>query len=63
MRCIRCGSHRVMRFIDGFGERRIFCKNCWGSFLEESVMEFGIQKDLRFLSQILHDNPKALRMR
>jgi len=28
-----------MKFIDGFGDRRIFCKGCGRSFLEESVMK------------------------
>jgi len=26
-----------MKFIDGFGERRVFCKGCGRSFLEEGM--------------------------
>uniref|UniRef100_A0A7C5YR94 IS1 family transposase n=1 Tax=candidate division CPR3 bacterium TaxID=2268181 RepID=A0A7C5YR94_UNCC3 len=32
MRCTRCRSPRVIRFIDGFGKERLFCKDCWNSF-------------------------------
>jgi hypothetical protein len=34
MRCIRCHSPRIIRFLDGFGNWRVFCRTC-----EESVLE------------------------
>lgn len=46
MKCLRCKSVRVLRFIDGFGQRRIFCRNCGGSFLEDKVIAFNVQKNL-----------------
>ncbi|MEM5829203.1 MAG: hypothetical protein QW040_00875 [Candidatus Aenigmatarchaeota archaeon] len=46
MRCLRCNSGRIFKFIDGFGERRIFCKDCFGSFLEKAVKKIEMQKNL-----------------
>jgi len=60
MKCIRCNSRRLIRFIDGFGERRIFCKSCWGSFTEESIVEFGVQKKLTEFKEIFYNNNKAI---
>jgi hypothetical protein len=37
---------RTISFIDGFGDRRIFCKDCFGSFLESKVREIETQKSL-----------------
>jgi hypothetical protein len=34
MRCVRCHSPRIIKFLDGFGNWRIFCRTC-----EESVLE------------------------
>ncbi len=34
MNCIRCKSHRTMKFVDGYNQRRVFCRNCGRSFLE-----------------------------
>ncbi|OGI15664.1 hypothetical protein A3K63_04500 [Candidatus Micrarchaeota archaeon RBG_16_49_10] len=31
MICGRCHSHRTIRFIDGFGSPRMFCKSCYSS--------------------------------
>ncbi|MFZ8829930.1 MAG: hypothetical protein ACO2OO_00535 [Candidatus Aenigmatarchaeota archaeon] len=36
-RIIRCPPTRVIRFIDGFGNRRVFIKGV-GSFLEDEVI-------------------------
>ncbi|MGC8993628.1 MAG: hypothetical protein ACP5H3_01185 [Candidatus Aenigmatarchaeota archaeon] len=36
-RIIRCPPSRIIRFIDGFGNRRIFVKGV-GSFLEDEVI-------------------------
>jgi len=45
MRCLRCNSPRILRFIDGFGVKRAFCKDCWFSAPENSLkLEF--QKNL-----------------
>jgi hypothetical protein len=46
MKCLRCKSVRTLKFIDGFGQRRIFCRNCGGSFLEDRVIKFNNQKNL-----------------
>jgi len=50
MKCVRCGSLRMVRFLDGFGERRIFCRKCWGSYLvnrqfngQKKLEDFNIQ--------------------
>jgi len=37
MRCIKCHSSRIIRFLDGFGEWRIFCKSCQENI---TLMEF-----------------------
>lgn len=29
MECPRCHSPRVVKFIDTFGRKRIFCRDCW----------------------------------
>ncbi len=34
MRCFKCHSPRIIKFIDGFGSWRIFCRTCQESFLE-----------------------------
>lgn len=34
MRCTRCHSPRLIKFIDGFGHKRVFCRDCGGSFLD-----------------------------
>jgi hypothetical protein len=36
-----------MQFIDGFGERRIFCRSCWGSFPINSLLKIDDQKRLQ----------------
>jgi hypothetical protein len=35
--CIKCNSPRIIRFLDGFGEWRIFCKSCQESFLLDKM--------------------------
>ncbi|MEM5852864.1 MAG: hypothetical protein QXG39_04590 [Candidatus Aenigmatarchaeota archaeon] len=39
MRCLKCNSLRTFEFIDGFGEKRIFCKDCWESFPQNRIIE------------------------
>gem|GEM_PF-1849321 len=46
MRCLLCNSKRVLRFIDAFGEKRVFCKSCGRSFLESTVIKFKNQTSL-----------------
>ena len=46
MKCLRCNSLRTFEFIDGFGEKRIFCKDCFGSFLVSKAREIESQKNL-----------------
>ena len=38
MQCHKCDSPRIIRFLDGFGNRRVFCKGCHESFLIEEIM-------------------------
>jgi hypothetical protein len=57
---MRCNSRRIIRFIDGFGERRIFCRDCWGSFVEETIVELGVQKRLTEFKEIFYNNNKAI---
>lgn len=45
MRCLRCNSPRILRFIDGFGLKRVFCRDCWLS-IPESSLKFDLQKNL-----------------
>lgn len=46
MKCVKCKSHRVMKFIDGYGNKRCFCRSCGRSYLEKvNVLPTG-QKSL-----------------
>lgn len=47
MKCVVCRSPRILRFIDGVGDRRIFCKGCGRSFLEHSFIRINEQKRLQ----------------
>lgn len=47
MECRMCSSPRVMRFVDGFGDHRLFCKTCGRSFLEETLISHQGQKNLQ----------------
>ncbi len=49
MRCLRCNSPRILRFIDGFGVRRAFCRDCWMS-IPESSLKLNLQKNLNQFS-------------
>ena len=48
MRCALCNSHRLLKFIDGFGEWRIFCKSCQESFL---IDKMNNMRDIKILSE------------
>ncbi len=51
----------VSKFSDGFGNRRIFCRRCWGSWLEQSVIEFGNMKEPKMMKSTFYQNNRALR--
>ncbi len=38
MQCHRCASPRIIKFLDGFGNKRVFCKGCHESFLLQEVI-------------------------
>jgi len=63
MRCMRCRSVNVLKFLDGFGDHRIFCRNCGRSFLEKTFIQFGNQKSLPEFDNKVYYNPQALRFR
>ncbi|MBU5682198.1 MAG: hypothetical protein QXW35_01465 [Candidatus Aenigmatarchaeota archaeon] len=44
MRCIRCGSKRLIDFIDGFGRERVFCKDCFLSLEKRSFIRLSFEK-------------------
>ncbi|TAL47886.1 hypothetical protein EPN87_01925 [archaeon] len=39
MECLRCKSPKIIKFVDGFGEKRLFCRGCWGSFIEQRFVD------------------------
>lgn len=63
MRCVRCKSINTMKFVDGFGEHRIFCKSCRRSFLQNTFVHFGNQKNLMQFDNGLYYKPQAIRVR
>ena len=52
MKCLRCQSLRILKFVDGFGQKRVFCRKCGGSFLEMSALNY--QKNLLEFDQSLY---------
>jgi hypothetical protein len=63
MRCVKCKSHRIMKFIDGFGQSRCFCRSCGRSFLEFAhVLPTG-QKSLLGADAGLYYRPGIVLMR
>ncbi|MEM5820228.1 MAG: hypothetical protein QW678_01060 [Candidatus Aenigmatarchaeota archaeon] len=46
MKCIRCGSKRIVDFIDGFGKERMFCKDCFLSLEKESFIKLSLERKL-----------------
>jgi len=48
MRCSKCHSSRIIRFLDGFGEWRIFCRTCQESI---PLIEFDGIKNMKKLSE------------
>jgi len=37
----------MLKFIDGFGDRRIFCRGCGRSFIEQVFEKWNGQKNLQ----------------
>jgi formate-dependent nitrite reductase cytochrome c552 subunit len=37
MECVTCKSPRIERFVDTFGDKRVFCRSCWVSFPESGI--------------------------
>jgi len=46
MECMKCHSPRIIRFIDGFGFWRVFCKSCQESFLMDK------ENSLRYIKKL-----------
>ncbi|MCX6822035.1 MAG: hypothetical protein NTW30_04635 [Candidatus Aenigmarchaeota archaeon] len=44
MPCTKCHSPKIIRFLDGFGEWRMFCKTC-----QESIPIIEPNKDVKKL--------------
>ena len=49
MKCVKCDSPKVLKFIDGFGSKRVFCRGCGRSFLEGSFTRLAEQTHLHEL--------------
>ena len=51
----------MVKFIDGFGKRRIFCRKCCGSFLDNGAFSNAIdQKNLIDFNLDVYYNPRAV---
>jgi len=57
MECVKCGSLRMMEFMDGFEQRRVFCKGCGRSSLD--TREFNGLKIFQDLRQNVYYNSRA----
>lgn len=51
MNCIKCSSHRITRFLDGFGKQRVFCRTCQESI---PLMEFEEINNMKKLWEFTH---------
>ena len=51
MNCIKCSSPRIIKFLDGFGKHRIFCRTCQES---GPLMEFEELRNMRKLWEFTH---------
>jgi len=60
MECVKCGSLRMMEFVDGFGQRRVFCKGCGRSSLDtRELREFNGLNIFQNLRQNVYYNSRA----
>jgi len=50
----------MVKFIDGFGDRRLVCRKCWGSLLENGAVKINEQKRLGEFGPNVYYNPKAI---
>lgn len=50
MKCVKCNSPKILRFVDGFGDKRVFCHKCGRSFLENIFFRIAEQKNLQHFS-------------
>jgi len=48
MRCVKCHSPRIIRFLDGFGQWRVFCRSCQESI---PLIEVNNIKNVKKLSE------------
>jgi len=55
---MKCGSLRMVKFVDGFGKRRIFCRGCWGSFID--LNQLNGQTKLKDFDFNIYYNPQAI---
>lgn len=46
MNCVKCHSPRIIKFIDGFGQSRLFCRSCQESMLVKDVIISMTQKNV-----------------
>ena len=46
MRCVKCHSPKIIRFLDGFGQWRVFCRSCQESI---PLVEFNDIKNVKKL--------------
>lgn len=64
MRCTHCKSIALIRFVDGFGQRRVFCRNCKISYIDRTIRSVGSQMSQRNLLSFkpeVYYRPEAVR--
>lgn len=44
-RCVRCSSFKTAAFVDRFGDRRLYCRDCSESFVVEGLK--GVRQKLK----------------
>jgi len=55
---MKCHSPRIVRFVDGFGDCRIFCRSCQESFLIDEVNNL---RDTKKLSEFVYYGGHSLK--
>ena len=61
MKCLLCESHKIIRFVDGFGDKRVFCKSCGRSFLENNFIRLSGQRKIPDFNPNLYFRPQISR--
>ena len=46
MKCIRCGSPRIVKFVDAFGYPRVYCEDCHFNVSIDTFRKLILSKDL-----------------